>query len=64
LGEVRDTVGYNIAACRLIGQVAKDRKESKMLSTPSTTDVWAGLGLGSDVAAALEGNAKPGKKKH
>lgn len=65
LGEVRDTVGYNIAACRMIGRVAKEQKESRMFSVaPSSTNVWAGLGLGSDVAAVLEGNAKPGKKKH
>ena len=65
LGEIRDIVGYNIAACRFVGQVAKEHKESKMLSTSqmATTDIWAGLGLGSDIAAALEGQAKPGKKK-
>jgi len=56
LTEVRDTCGYNIAACRMIGRIARERKESKLLSISPTTDVWAGLGLGSDVAAALEGN--------
>ena len=59
LSEVRDTCGYNIAACRMIGRIAREQKDSKMLSiAPATTDVWAGLGLGSDVAAALEGTAR------
>ena len=58
----RDTIGYNLAACRLIGRIAQDRKEAKMIGmAPATTDIWAGLGLGSDVAAALEGSAKKGR---
>jgi hypothetical protein len=61
LGEVRDTVGYNIAACRMIGRIAQEKKQSKMLYAMPSTNVWAGLGLGSDVAAALEGASK--KKK-
>ena len=59
LEEARDTIGYNLAACRLIGRIAQERKEAKMLTmSPDTTNVWAGLGLGSDVAAALEGSSK------
>ena len=58
LEEARDTIGYNLAACRLIGRIAKDRKDAKMPTTPQAADVWAGLGLGSDVAAALEGSSK------
>ena len=42
---------------------AREQKESKTMAvTTPVTDVWAGLGLGSDVAAALEGSG--GKKKH
>ena len=56
LGEARDTVGYNLAALRLTAKVANDRKQSSSFGFDSpSTDVWAGLGLGSDVAAALEG---------
>ena len=66
LGEVRDTCGYNIAACRMIGRIAQDRQNAKTLSISSSSDatnVWAGLGLGSDVAAALEGSRNDGKKR-
>lgn len=64
LGEVRDTCGYNIAACRMIGRIARDRADSKNLSlAPDTSNVWAGLGLGSDVAAALEGSRNDGKRR-
>ena len=59
LQDSRDTIGYNLAACRMIGRVAQEHKASKMLGmAPETTNVWAGLGLGSDVAAALEGSSK------
>jgi hypothetical protein len=59
LQESRDTIGYNLAACRIIGRIAQEHKEARMLGmSPETTNVWAGLGLGSDVAAALEGSSK------
>jgi len=57
LRESRDTVGYNLAACRMIGRIAQERKDSKMLSLAPSADVWAGLGFGSDVAAALSGQS-------
>jgi len=57
LGESRDTVGYNVAAMRLISRIAGDQKEAHGSDTQHQ-DIWAGMGLGSDVAAALEGKAK------
>ncbi|CAB9526324.1 WD repeat domain 3 [Seminavis robusta] len=63
LQECRDTVGYNLAACRMVGRIAKERRENRMMAAMPSTDIWAGLGLGSDVAAALEGNSKKGKKR-
>jgi len=60
LAESRDTVGFNLAALRAIAKVANDRKSAYFVPDESTTNVWAGLGLGSDVAAALE--SRGGKK--
>ena len=62
VGEARDRVGYNIAALRLIGQTAQARKASFRLSDDgNNVDVWAGMGLGSDMAAALSG--RPNRKR-
>lgn len=62
VGEARDRVGYDIAALRLIGQTAQARKASFLThSQDENTDVWAGMGLGSDVAAVLSG--RPNKKR-
>jgi hypothetical protein len=63
LKDARDTVGYNLAACRLIGRIAKERRDNKMLFTMPSTDIWAGLGLGSDVASALEGKTRKPRKQ-
>jgi len=59
LAEDRDVVGFDLAALRMIARVANDRKDS-FLSHDETQpkDIWAGLGLGSDVAAALEGRSR------
>ena len=62
MGEARDRVGYDIAALRLISQTAQARKASFLTNdNTENVDVWAGLGLGSDVAAALSG--RPNKKR-
>ena len=55
LAEIRDTVGFNQAALRTIAKVANDRKNSYFVPNNDGQNIWAGLGLGSDVAAALEG---------
>ena len=55
LTEDRDTVGFNLAALRAIAKAAQENKSSYFdPSESASTDIWAGLGLGSDVAAALE----------
>ena len=57
LGEARDMVGYDVAALRMITRTAAARKESFLPVGASSRDIWAGLGLGSDVAASLQGRA-------
>jgi hypothetical protein len=58
LGQVRDMVGYDIAAMRMLSRTAHAKRQQWSLMDDCTTapkDVWSGLGLGSDLAAALEG---------
>lgn len=55
LAQDRDTVGFNLAALRAIAKVVQENKSSYFNPDESQpSDIWAGLGLGSDVAAALE----------
>jgi len=56
LEEIRDTVGYNIAAMKAVSRIANDKKNQYLDhdSDKNGEDVWAGLGLGSDIAAALQ----------
>ena len=55
LSQDRDTVGFNLAALRTIARVAQENKNSHFNADDAQSkDIWAGLGLGSDVAAALE----------
>lgn len=59
LAESRDAVGYNLAALRAIARNAASKKESFLdYSNDSDKDIWAGLGLGSDLAAAAEGRSR------
>jgi len=51
-------VGYNIAAMRLIQRIASEQGQARTIEEAQTKDIWAGLGLGSDSAAALEGRSK------
>lgn len=55
LVEDRDTAGFNLAALRIIAKVAQENQSSYFNPGENKSgDIWAGLGLGSDVAAALE----------
>jgi hypothetical protein len=56
LSESRDVIGFNLAALRAIAKTSASRKESYLdYNAPNQTkDIWAGMGLGSDLAAALE----------
>lgn len=64
LREARDVIGFNLAALRTVGKVASDRRATYFDPDGSSqTNVWAGLGLGSDVAAALESKGKSRKHK-
>ena len=59
LGEIRDVAGLDLAALKLLSKMVQEKREHATngfgASTTTDVDVWAGLGLGSDVAAALEG---------
>lgn len=58
LGEIRDVAGLNMAALTMISKIVNDKKEMQQEfggEGDQGVDIWAGLGLGSDVAAALEG---------
>lgn len=65
LAESRDIVGYNIAALKLVARIAHEKKQAFVLTDleDKSADVWAGMGLGSDVAAALEAKSKPKTKR-
>jgi U3 small nucleolar RNA-associated protein 12 len=55
LAESRDAIGFNIAGIRMISKVAMNKKSGFVIGNDEKkTDIWAGLGLGSDVAAALQ----------
>jgi hypothetical protein len=56
LEESRDIIGFNLAALRAVAKTAADRKESYLNYDQSNEmkDIWAGMGLGSDLAAALQ----------
>lgn len=59
LTEAKDTIGYDLAALKLIGRVVAEQKMAiRAENDASGQDIWAGMGLGSDVAAALEGRSK------
>ena len=58
LSVARDVVGYDLAAMKLIARAANEKKQSLTAEQLKTKDIWADLGLGSDVAAALEGRSK------
>lgn len=60
LEDSRDTIGFNLAALRAVARTNASRKESYLDydADKETKDVWAGMGLGSDVAAALQSRRK------
>jgi hypothetical protein len=65
VGELRDVVGFDLAALKVISRVANERKQKYIFDDSEATvkDIWSTLGLGSDVAAALEGGKKTNRKK-
>jgi U3 small nucleolar RNA-associated protein 12 len=63
LSESRDTIGFNLAALRAVARTTASKKEGYLnYNADQTKDIWAGMGLGSDLAAALEGSRKPGRR--
>mmetsp|Transcript_58207 Transcript_58207/g.65159 ORF Transcript_58207/g.65159 Transcript_58207/m.65159 type:complete len:1087 (+) Transcript_58207:147-3407(+) len=56
LSESRDTIGFNLAALRAVAKANASRKESYLNynSNDQIKDIWSGLGLGRDLAAAVE----------
>jgi hypothetical protein len=58
LKESRDMIGYDLAAMKLITRAAQERKQAFAPIDEEPVDIWAGLGLGSDVAAALQARGR------
>ena len=61
LAEARSLVGQNNAAIKLVGKIIKEREEASNFggdNMVSAEDIWGELGLGSDVAAALNKKRK------
>ena len=58
LGESRDTIGFNLAALRAVARSAANKKESFLQYENQSNDIWGNLGLGSDLAAAVEGRRR------
>lgn len=55
LAEARDTVGYNLAAIRMITQVSAEHKSRYHVPDDTVKqDVFKGLGLGSEVAQDMQ----------
>ena len=56
LSESRDTIGFNLAALRAVARTNASKKESYLSynNNQESKDIWAGMGLGSDLAAVLE----------
>jgi hypothetical protein len=62
--QYRDTVGFNIAAIRMLSKLVVERRSGVILDDSNKTkDIWNGLGLGSDVAATLTKKSKKLSKK-
>ena len=47
-------VGYDLAAMKLITRASEERRRAFAPIDHEPVDIWAGMGLGSDVAAALQ----------
>jgi len=62
LEEDRDRIGINLAAMKAVSRAAHERKNAYNMEEIPATDVWAGLGLGSDVAAALQSRGNKRQK--
>ena len=58
LAKSRDIAGFDLAALKLISKAANERKQAFVGGDQAVADIWADLGLGSDLAAALEGRSK------
>ena len=57
--EIRDTVGFNLAAMRIIARIANEKRSERInYEDKSMKDIWAGLGLGSgnDMGARKNSN--------
>jgi len=58
LTEYRNAVGYNLAALKVIAQLHNEKKHEYRMDE-EVDDIWKGMGLGSDLAAALERKKRP-----
>jgi hypothetical protein len=58
LVEVRDIAGFDLAALKFVSKVVNEKNETYFDDATETKDIWAGMGLGSDIAAAIEGRTR------
>lgn len=63
LMESRDRIGLNLAAMKAITRAANEKKSAFIINEAPTQNVWEGLGLGSDIAAALQGRTNKRRKR-
>ena len=54
LAEARDTIGYNLAAIRIIAKVAEENKNRYHVPDDTRKDVFKDLGLGSQLSEELQ----------
>ena len=54
LAQSRDVVGYNLAALRAVAQASASKKDAYLdFTNDAHKEIWAGMGLGRDLAAAI-----------
>jgi len=63
LMESRDRIGLNLAAMKAITRAANEKKSAFIINEAPTQNIWEGLGLGSDISAALQGRTNKRRKR-
>jgi len=64
LSAARSLIGRNNSAMKLIAKIIRERQSEKDFGNDVTaTDIWGELGIGSDVAAALQKKTNSKRKR-